>query len=122
VLLVDDEPQFRARLREVLTDYGIVVVAEAGSGLEGVELAGRLRPDVVLMDLRMPEMDGITATRLLAEDLPGCPVIIFSAYDDPALTSEAHEAGAYSYLVKGCSARTIVDVVEKAAAERGWHG
>ncbi len=87
MLLVDDEPSFRAQLREVLTDYGIVVVAEAGSGLEGVEVARRLRPDVVLMDLRMPEMDGITATRLL-----------------------------------GCPARTIVDVVEKAAAERGWHG
>ncbi len=122
VLLVDDEPGFRAQLREVLADYGVVVAAEAGSGLEGVELACRLRPDVVLMDLRMPGMDGITATRRLAEKLPLCPVVILSAYDDPALWSEAHEAGAYSYLVKGCPARTIVDVVEKAAAERGWHG
>ncbi len=122
MLLVDDEPGFRAQLREVLADYGVVVAAEAGSGLEGVEVARRLRPDVVLMDLRMPEMDGITATRLLAEDLPLCPVVILSAYDDHALWSEARQAGAYSYLVKGCPARTIVDVVEKAAAERGWHG
>lgn len=122
VLLVDDEPRFRAQLREVLTDYGIVVVAEAGTGHQAVELAGRLRPDVVLMDLRMPEMDGITATRLLAEALPSCPVIIISAYDDPALTEEARRAGAYSYLVKGCPARLIADVIEKAAAEEGWRG
>jgi len=73
---------------------------------------------VVLMDLRMPGMDGITATRRLAEKLPLCPVVILSAYDDPALSSKAHEAGAYTYLVKGCPARTIVDVVEKAAAEQ----
>jgi DNA-binding NarL/FixJ family response regulator len=122
VLLVDDEPKFRAQLREVLTDYGVVVVAEAGSGRDAVELAGRLRPDVVLMDLRMPEMDGITAARLLAEALPSCRVIILSAYDDPALTNEARRAGAYGFLVKGCPARLIADEIEKAAAEGGWRG
>ena len=64
VLLVDDEPRLRAQLRAVLDDYEVVVVGEAGSGREGVELALRLRPQVVLMDLRMQELDGIAATRL----------------------------------------------------------
>jgi DNA-binding NarL/FixJ family response regulator len=117
VLLVDDALGFRAQLREVLADYGLVVAGEAGTGAEGVELACRLHPDVVLMDLRMPEMDGITATRVLAERLPSTPVIIVSAYDDPALTSEARRAGAYAYLVKGCPVREILAVVEQAAEE-----
>jgi DNA-binding NarL/FixJ family response regulator len=122
VLLVDDALRSRAQLGEVLADYGLVVAGEADTGVDGVELACRLRPDVVLMDLRMPEMDGITATRVLAERLPSTPVIIVSAYDDPALTSEARRAGAYAYLVKGCPVREILAVIEQAAADRETSG
>jgi DNA-binding NarL/FixJ family response regulator len=93
VLLVDDEPRLRGQLAAVLSDYGIAVVGEAGSGREGVELACQLRPDVVLMDLRMPELDGIDATRLLSELLPSTVVIILPSNDNPALMSEAHQAG-----------------------------
>jgi DNA-binding NarL/FixJ family response regulator len=93
VLLVDDEPRLRGQLAAVLSDYGIAVVGEAGSGREGVELACQLRPDVVLMDLRMPELDGIEATRLLSELLPSTVVIILPSNDNPALMSEAHQAG-----------------------------
>ena len=94
MLLVDDEPRLRAQLGAVLADYGVVIMGEAGTGREGVELARRLRPDVVLMDLRMPEMDGIAATRELSEVLPSTPVIVLSAYEDPALLREARQAGA----------------------------
>jgi DNA-binding NarL/FixJ family response regulator len=118
VLLVDDEPRLRGQLGAVLSDYGIQVVGEAGTGREGVELAYRLRPDVVLMDLRMPELDGISATRLLSESLPSTAVIVLSAYDDPALMSEARQAGAYAYLVKGCRASLLVEVIENAAADQ----
>jgi DNA-binding NarL/FixJ family response regulator len=118
VLLVDDEPRLRALLGAVLADYGVVIVGEAGTGREGVELAYRLRPDVVLMDLRMPELDGIAATRLLSESLPSTAVIVLSAYDDPALISEARQAGASAYLVKGCRASLLVEAIEKAAADR----
>jgi DNA-binding NarL/FixJ family response regulator len=118
VLLVDDEPRLRAQLGAVLTDYGVVIVGEAGTGREGVELACRLRPDVVLMVLRMPELDGIAATRLLSESLPSTAVIVLSAYDDPALMNEARQAGAYTYLVKGCRASLLVEAIEKAAADR----
>lgn len=116
VLLVDDEPRLRAQLRAMLDDYGVVIVGEAGTGREGVELAHRLRPAVVLMDLRMPDLDGIAATRLLSETLPSTAVIILSAYDDPALMSEARQAGACAYLVKGCRASLVVEAIEQAAA------
>jgi DNA-binding NarL/FixJ family response regulator len=116
VLLVDDEPRLRGQLGAVLGDYGITVLGEAGNGREGVELARRLRPDVVLMDLRMPELDGIAATRLLSELLPATAVVVLSAYDDPALVREAREAGASAYLVKGCRAGQLVEAVEQAVA------
>jgi DNA-binding NarL/FixJ family response regulator len=118
VLLVDDEPRLRAQLGAVLVDYGVVILGEAGTGREGVELACRLRPDVVLMDLRMPELDGIAATRQLSELLPSTAVVMLSAYEDPALMSEARDAGAYAYLIKGCSVSQLVEVIENAAADR----
>ena len=80
VVLVDDEPRLRAQLGAVLADYGVEILGEAGTGREGVELASRLQPDVVLMDVRMPEMDGIAATRQLSQLLPSTAVIMLSAY------------------------------------------
>jgi DNA-binding NarL/FixJ family response regulator len=118
VLLVDDEPRLRSQLGAVLADYGVEVLGEAGTGREGVELACRLQPDVVLMDLRMPELDGIAATRQLSELLPATVVIMLSAYEDQALRSEAREAGARAYLVKGCPVGQLVEEIEKAAADR----
>ena len=89
VVLVDDEPRLRTQLAAVLADYDVVIVGEAGTGREGVELACRLQPDVVLMDLRMPELDGIAATRQLSQLLPSTAVIMLSAYEDPALMKNA---------------------------------
>jgi DNA-binding NarL/FixJ family response regulator len=119
VLLVDDEPSLRAQLGAVLADYGVAVLGEAGTGQEGIELACRLRPDVVLMDLRMPELDGIAATRKLAEVLPSTAVIVLSAYEDPALLREARQAGAAAYLVKGCRTSVLVEEIAKAAGRHG---
>jgi DNA-binding NarL/FixJ family response regulator len=116
VLLVDDEPPLRAQLRAVLDDYEIVVVGEAGNGREGVELALRLQPQVVLMDLRKPELDGIAATRLLLASQPSAVVLILSAYDDPALMHEARQAGASVYLVKGCRASELAEAITSATA------
>ena len=114
VLLVDDNHGFRSELRLLLEDCGIEVVAEGENGQEAVELAASTGTVVVLMDLRMPVMDGLEAARALRDRAPELPVIILSAYEDPALKSEAAAANAYAYLVKGCSALTVLDTIEQA--------
>jgi DNA-binding NarL/FixJ family response regulator len=116
VLLVDDNRGFRNELRLLLEDCGIEVVAEGENGQEAVELATRTNADVVLMDLRMPVMDGLQAARALRDRVPSLPVIILSAYEDPALKSEADAANAY--LVKGCSGGLVLDTIEQAWASR----
>ena len=116
VLLVDDNRGFRNELRLLLEDCGIEVVAEGENGQEAVELATRTDADVVLMDLRMPVMDSLQAARALRDRVPSLPVIILSAYEDPALKSEADAANAY--LVKGCSGGLVLDTIEQAWASR----
>ncbi len=118
MLLVDDNRGFRTELRLLLEDCGVEVVAEGENGQEAVELATRADVDVVLMDLRMPVMDGLQAARALRDTDPALPVIILSAYEDPALKSEANAADAYAYLVKGCSGGQVLDTIEQAWARR----
>jgi response regulator NasT len=122
VLLVDDNRGFRSELRLLLEDCGIEVVAEGENGQEAVELAASTGTVVVLMDLRMPVMDGLEAARALRDRAPELPVIILSAYEDPALKSEAETASAYAYLVKGCSGGLVLDTVEQAWADRAGAG
>jgi len=116
VFLVDDDAGNVALLRETLEAEGLVVVGEATDGSSGVELAGILRPDVVLMDLRMPGMDGFEATRLIRAQYPGTQVVILTAYEE-LLTDPAESVGAFAYLVKGCSAALMRDVITQA-----WRG
>jgi DNA-binding NarL/FixJ family response regulator len=117
VLLVDDNHGFRRELRLLLEDCGIEVVAEGENGQEAVDLATATEADVVLMDLRMPVMDGLQAAKALRDRVPALPVIILSAYEDPALRSEADAANAYAYLVKGCSGGLVLDTIEQAWAD-----
>jgi DNA-binding NarL/FixJ family response regulator len=79
-----------------------------------VTLADELCPDVVLMDLRMPTLDGLAATRLIKQHLPMTQVVILSAYEDPGLQEGAEEAGVYCYLIKGCRSQLIRDVLLQA--------
>ncbi len=116
VFLVDDDAGNVALLRETLEAEGLVVVGEATDGSSGVELAGILWPDVVLMDLRMPGMDGFEATRLIRAQYPGTQVVILTAYEE-LLTDPAESVGAFAYLVKGCSAALMRDVITQA-----WRG
>jgi DNA-binding NarL/FixJ family response regulator len=117
VLLVDDNHGFRRELRLLLEDCGIEVVAEGENGQEAVDLATATEADVVLMDLRMPVMDGLQAAKALRDRVPALPVIILSAYEDPALRSEADAANAYAYLVKGCSGGLVLDTIGQAWAD-----
>jgi len=114
VLVVDDDEGIRQALRDLLREEGMDVVGEAADGSEAIESAKELLPDVILMDLRMPVLGGAEATAKIREELPTTQVIILSAYDDPALNRNAEDAGAYAYLVKGCSAALVRDVLLEA--------
>jgi DNA-binding NarL/FixJ family response regulator len=114
VLLVDDAAAIRNAIRGVLEDAGIEVVGEAADGAQGVALAGSLRPDVVLMDLRMPSRDGFQATEQIARELPDVRVVVLSAYDSEESASAVLAAGAFAFLPKHCDADRIRDTVVAA--------
>jgi DNA-binding NarL/FixJ family response regulator len=117
VLLVDDQQLVRAGLRMLCDSAGdLEVVGEAGSGADGVRLAARLRPDVVLMDLRMPGMDGIRCTtRILAAD-PAARVLVLTTFDDDEHLYPALAAGACGFLVKDASPAELLDGIRRAAS------
>jgi NarL family two-component system response regulator LiaR len=94
----------------------IVVVGEASNGIEAIQLFEQLAPDVVLMDLVMPEMDGIEATRRITEENPGACVIMLSSFQEEDMVQKALEAGAVGYLTKNVSSAELTDAIEKASA------
>lgn len=117
VVLVDDQDLVRAGLRALLTrDDSIRIVAEATDGRRGVEAARRHRPDLVLMDLRMPVLDGIEATRMIRADdeLAGTHVVMLTTFDDDADVVEAIRAGAIGYLLKNTPRDELRDAVTRA--------
>ncbi|HVT61106.1 MAG TPA: response regulator transcription factor [Thermoanaerobaculia bacterium] len=109
VLIADDHTLFRDSLRSLLEARGIEVVGEAANGREAVALAHHLAPDVVLMDLAMPELDGLAATRLLSADLPQVRVVVLTASDDDSKLFEAIRSGAQGYLLKDLKADEFFD-------------
>lgn len=104
IVIADDHALFRDSLRSLLAARDLEVVGEARTGKEAIELAWQLKPDVVLMDLMMPEMDGLEATKRLAAELPDVKVIVLTASDDEANLFEAIKAGAKGYLLKDLEA------------------
>jgi CheY-like chemotaxis protein len=123
VLLVDDDEETCALLRSVLEDEGIEVVGTAFDGLEAVERIDTLLPEVVLMDLRMPRMDGFEATKFVKAKYGWMQVVILTFYDDLLPEHSPQDVGAFAYLVKGCSPKLMRDVIFKAwrvALEARW--
>lgn len=117
ILIVDDHDLFRDGLRSLLAARGIQVVAEAANGRQALDKAAAYQPDVVLMDLKMPEMDGLTATRLLKAAQPGVKVIVLTASEEDEDLFEALKSGAQGYLLKNLRAEELFSMLE--AAERG---
>ena len=116
VLVVDDQDAIREAMAEMLIELGMAVVGTARDGGQAVDLADTSEADVVLMDLRMPGVDGLEATRLIKERRPLTQIIIYSAYDDPALHRGADEVGAFCYLVKGCRPQLVYEMLGMAWA------
>ena len=120
VLVVDDHPAFRRALTSALRMVkGIEVAGEAGGGREATDRARKDEPDLVLMDLSMPDFDGIEAMRRIHEDRPGLPVVILTAHADPGVEKEAREAGASGFLAKGTALEDIVIVLNEASEGAG---
>jgi DNA-binding NarL/FixJ family response regulator len=116
VLVVDDHPAFRRALTSALNMItGIEVAGEAAGGQEATERAREDDPDLVLMDLSMPEVDGIEAMRKIHREKPDLPVVILTAHADPGVEKEAREAGASGFLAKGTALEDIVIVLHEAA-------
>ena len=115
VLLADDHDMIRRGLRRVLgTQPDMEVVGEAADGREAIEQARRLRPDVVLMDVRMPAMDGLEATRRIKAEMPGVCVLMFTSHEEPEYLLEAIEAGAAGYVLKGAPVSRLIGAIRRA--------
>ncbi|HET7034826.1 MAG TPA: response regulator transcription factor [Thermomicrobiaceae bacterium] len=112
ILIADDHALFRDGLSSLLESHGEEVVGEARNGREAVELARREQPDVVLMDLTMPEMDGLTATRILSAELPEVKVVVLTASEQEADLFEAIKSGAQGFLPKDLEAEQFFALLD----------
>jgi DNA-binding NarL/FixJ family response regulator len=114
IVIVDDHPLFRAALRHMLRGQSdLEVVAEAENGREAVEVCRRFEPVLVLMDVRMPEMDGLEATRQIKRQFPRIIVLMLTAFEDPNYLSKALKAGAAGYVLKHVDPPQLIDAVRK---------
>jgi DNA-binding NarL/FixJ family response regulator len=123
VLLVDDHPVFRHGLTALLGALpDVEVVGEGADGAEAVRLAGELRPDVVVMDLQMPGVDGITATRRITAESPGTGVLVLPMFEDDESVFAAMRAGARGYLVKGADSPDVWRAISAVAGGEAIFG
>jgi len=113
VVIADDESIIRMDLREMLTSLGYLVVGETGDGLSAVNLARELKPDLVIMDIKMPDLDGIQATKILTEERIA-PVLLLTAFSQQELVEGAKEAGVVGYIVKPFRESELVPAIEVA--------
>lgn len=111
VVIADDESIIRMDLREMLTSLGYLVVGETGDGLSAVNLARELKPDLVIMDIKMPDLDGIQAAKILTEERIA-PVLLLTAFSQQELVEGAKEAGVVGYIVKPFRESELVPAIE----------
>jgi DNA-binding NarL/FixJ family response regulator len=119
LLIVDDVPQVRRELRTLLPLLDAIdVVGEAENGQDAIELAATLRPDVILMDVEMPIVDGLIATRLIKQQCPQCRIVILSIHADEAVRAKARSAGADDFVDKGAPLSTLLQAIQTISTER----
>jgi CheY-like chemotaxis protein len=119
IVLVDDHPLMREGLRSILSiNPRFEVVGEGGDGFEALELARALSPDVMLMDINMPKMDGIKATKRLTEEFPSITVVGLSVHHSPSIIERMKEAGASAFLMKETLSYTVGDEIERARKQK----
>ncbi|GIV09783.1 MAG: Fis family transcriptional regulator [Fimbriimonadales bacterium] len=115
IVIADDEPIILLDLRQMLEDLGMSVVGEASDGKQAVEKVRSLKPDLAILDVKMPEIDGIEAARILHEERLA-PVMLLTAYSDSELIQRAKQAGVYGYLVKPFKQADLTPAIEVALA------
>lgn len=115
LVIADDESIIRMNLKETLVGLGYLVVADAGDGVSAVNLAKELKPDLVIMDIKMPKLDGIQAAKILTEEKIA-PVLLLTAYSDRELVERAREAGVVNYIVKPFREAELLPAIEIALA------
>lgn len=113
VVIAEDEAIIRMDLKEVLEEEGYVVVGECGRGDEAIELVRELRPDVAVLDVKMPGMDGISAAKAIGDERL-CPVVMLTAFSQRELIAEARDAGTMGYLVKPFQRQDVIPAIEMA--------
>jgi DNA-binding NarL/FixJ family response regulator len=119
ILIADDHPVVRHGLKTLLAERrGWEVIAEAEDGKEAVEMADRLHPDVVVLDVSMPRMHGLEACRLIREKIPTCEILIVTQHDSPQMLREAVLCGAKGYVVKTNAARDLLAAVDAVSQHR----
>src|SRR5882672_11506525 len=116
LLIADDHEVVRSGLKSLLAGTDIKVVAEAASGEQAVRLALKHEPDVVLLDIRMPEGDGLNTLGRIKLDRPNMPILMFSTYDNPTYVARAVALGASGFLLKGTLRDKLIEAIQNAAA------
>jgi DNA-binding NarL/FixJ family response regulator len=119
ILLVDDHPIVRQGLKTLLAGHpGWEVIGEASDGMEAVAKADSLRPDVMVLDVTMPRMNGLEACRLIRQKAPSMEILFVTQHDSPQMMREALDAGARGYVVKSNAARDLLEAVEAVSQHR----
>jgi len=115
IVIADDEPIIRLDLRRTLENMGHLVIGEAGDGKQAVEIARDMKPDILILDIKMPEMDGIDAAKIISTE-GIAPVLLLTAYSQKDLVDRARDAGVFAYLVKPFKEADLMPAVEIAIA------
>jgi DNA-binding NarL/FixJ family response regulator len=115
VLVVDDHEVVRTGLSSLFSGSNVKIVAEASTGAEGAKMAAKHKPDVILLDIRMPDVDGLEAMAKIRKSSPNSSVVVLSTYDNPTYVARAVAAGASDYVLKGSSRNELISAITAAA-------